>query len=302
MPLGPAPTPSPAPSSGEVLAVLGPGVLGRSAAQWAAQCGLAVRVLGRDQAHAERGLRTIEAQWAKAQARGRLNAAVIAEARARLSAVPFGPDALTGATILLEALPEDPALKAPLLRQAAAWGGPDLLLLSGTSSLAISSLDEAATLNGRLVGFHLFVPVPRMAVVEMAVAPGTSHGLVDRAKALGLALGKRVVQVRDQPGFAAARMALAQGLEAMRLLEAGVASAEDLDALMTLGYGHPMGPLALSDRVGLDLRLRIAQGLVEAGASRFEPPEILRSKVQEGALGGKAGQGFFPYDPSEEAP
>jgi 3-hydroxybutyryl-CoA dehydrogenase len=223
-------------------------------------------------------------------------------ARSHLSAAPLSAEALADAGILLEALPEDAGLKAPLLRQAAAWARPGALLLSGTSSLAISSLGAAAGLGGRLLGFHLFVPVPRMGVVEMAVAPGTPQPLVDRARALGVALGKRVVQVRDQPGFAAARMALAQGLEAMRLLESGVASAEDLDALMTLGYGHPMGPLALSDRVGLDLRLRIAQGLADAGEPRFAPPDLLRARVQEGALGCKAGQGFFPHDPAEEAP
>jgi 3-hydroxybutyryl-CoA dehydrogenase len=113
---------------------------------------------------------------------------------------------------------------------------------------------------------------------------------------LALTLQKRVVQVRDQPGFAAARMALAQGLEAMRLLEAGVASAEDLDALMTLGYGHPIGPLELSDRVGLDLRLRIAEGLTASGEDRFQPPGLLRAKVDEGTTGSKAGRGIYGWD------
>jgi 3-hydroxybutyryl-CoA dehydrogenase len=135
-----------------------------------------------------------------------------------------------------------------------------------------------------------------MAVVEVAVAPHTPQAWVDRAHALGQTLRKRVVQVRDQPGFAAARMALAQGLEAMRLLEAGVASAEDLDALMVLGYGHPIGPLELSDRVGLDLRLRIAQGLAEAGEHRFSPPPVLQAKVASGATGAHDGRGFFDWD------
>ena len=149
---------------------------------------------------------------------------------------------------------------------------------------------------GRLVGFHLFVPVTRMAVVEMAVPAGTPQIWVDGARGLALALKKRVVQVRDQPGFAAARMALALGLEAVRLLEAGVATAEDLDALMTLGYGHPVGPLELSDRVGLDLRLRIAEGLSASGGDRFQPPSLLRAKVGERATGLKAGRGFYTWD------
>lgn len=281
-----------------VLAILGPGALGLSAAQWAAECGLEVRLLGRDLDHARRGLAEVERRWEADLRKGRLAAELRKQALARLRPAPFGPGAMEGVDILLEALPEDPALKAPALAAASAWAGAGLLPLSGTSALPISGLAAAAGLQDRLLGFHLFVPVPRMAVVEIAVPPGASAAQVDRARALGLALRKRAVVVKDQPGFAAARMALAQGLEAMRLLEAGVASAEDLDALMTLGYGLPMGPLELSDRVGLDLRLRIAEGLHRAsGDPRFEPPAILREKVAEGATGREAGRGFYTWDP-----
>ncbi len=281
-----------------VLAILGPGALGLSAAQWAAECGLEVRLLGRDLDHARRGLAEVERRWEAAFRKGRVAAEILEQASARIRPAPFGPGALEGVDILLEALPEDSAVKVPALAAAAAWGGAGLLPLSGTSALPIADLAAAAGLQGRLLGFHLFVPVPRMAVVEIAVPPGVSAAQVDRARALGLALRKRTVVVRDQPGFAAARMALAQGLEAMRLLEAGVASAEDLDALMTLGYGHPVGPLELSDRVGLDLRLRIAEGLHRAsGDPRFEPPAILREKVAEGATGREAGRGFYIWDP-----
>jgi 3-hydroxybutyryl-CoA dehydrogenase len=203
---------------------------------------------------------------------------------------------LDAVSVFLEALPEDPDLKVPALASAARWGNPDLLLLTGTSALPVSDLAARSGSTGRLVGFHLFVPVTRMAVVEMAVPTGTAQIWVDGARGLASALQKRVVQVRDQPGFAAARMALAQGLEAMRLLEAGVATAEDLDALMTLGYGHPIGPLELSDRVGLDLRLRIAEGLTGSGEDRFQPPSLLRTKVDGQATGLKTGQGFYAWD------
>jgi 3-hydroxybutyryl-CoA dehydrogenase len=279
------------------LAILGPGALGLSAAQWAAECGLETRLLGRTRAHAEAGLLEIHRRWDRALAKGRLSAEARDQAFSRLTAAAFDTTALEGVSALLEAIPEDPALKALALASAARLGHPDLLLLSGTSALPISDLAQRAGLTGRLVGFHLFVPVPRMAVVEMAVAPNTVQAWVDRARSLGLTLRKRVVQVRDQPGFAAARMALAQGLEAMRLLEAGVASAEDLDALMTLGYGHPVGPLELSDRVGLDLRLRIADGLEASGENRFHPPTLLRTKVATGATGLKARAGLYPWDP-----
>ena len=278
------------------LGILGPGVLGCSAAQAAAERGLSVRLLGRDLAHAAAGVAAINRRWERAVAAGRMAPAAALAASAALCPSAFGPEALEGLSALLEALPEAPAPKASVLANAAQLGGPNLLLLSGTSSLPISDLARRAEVEGRLVGFHLFVPVARMGVVELAVPTDTATPWVDRARNLGRALGKRVVQVRDQPGFAAARMALAQGLEAMRLLEAGVASAEDLDALMTLGYGHPVGPLELSDRVGLDLRLRIAEGLVAGGESRFSPPLLLQAKVASGETGTRSGQGFFAWD------
>lgn len=279
------------------LAILGPGVLGLSAAQWAAECGVEVRLLGRDPGHAERGLRQVEDRWTTATRKGLLTPTEVDRARGRIQAKAFGPRALDGVSALLEALPEALNDKTAALVSAGVWGAPDLLLLSGTSALPISDLAEAAGLQGRLLGFHLFVPVPRMGVVEIAVPPGMPEALILRAQTLGQSLRKRVVTVKDQPGFAAARMALAQGLEAMRLLEAGVATAQDLDALMTLGYGHPVGPLELSDRVGLDLRLRIAEGLfLASGDPRFAPPGLLREKVARGETGRAAGQGFFPWD------
>ncbi len=254
-------------------------------------------MLGRDQGHAEVGLREIHARWDQALAKGHLSREVRDHGAALLSAAAFSSESLEGVSAFLEALPEALDLKAPPLTAALRWGSANLLLLSGTSALPIAELAQRVGAEGRLLGFHLFVPVPRMAVVEMAVPAGTSQAWVDRARSLGLALQKRVVQVRDQPGFAAARMALAQGLEAMRLAEAGVATAEDLDALMTLGYGHPVGPLELSDRVGLDLRLRIAEGLIANGEDRFLPPRLLQAKVASGSVGLKSGQGFHTWMP-----
>jgi len=279
------------------LAILGPGALGLSTAQWSAECGLATRLLGRDLEHAQAGVCEIHRRWQRSCAKGRLSLEARDRCMERLGAAPFTASALEGVSALLEALPEDAGLKVPVLASAALWGSSDLLLLTGTSSLPVSGLARQSGLAGRLVGFHLFVPVPRMGVVEMAVPTGTPPVWVDGARALAQVLHKRVVQVRDQPGFAAARMALALGLEAIRLVEAGVASAEDLDALMTLGYGHPIGPLELSDRIGLDLRLRIAEGLAASGEARFQPPALLRTKVTEGNTGLKAGQGFFGWEP-----
>jgi 3-hydroxybutyryl-CoA dehydrogenase len=272
-------------------------VLGLSTAQHAAECGLEVRLLGRDEDHAQKGCATLASRWEVAVQKGTLLPQAAAEARGRVHPMAFGAEAMEGVAVLLEALPEVADQKAEVLAKAASLGHQDLLLLSGTSALPISNLATCAGLSGRLLGFHLFVPVSRMPVVEVAVPPPTDTNLLNRARSLGEALRLRVVVVKDQPGFAAARMALAQGLEAMRLLEAGVASAEDIDALLTLGYGHPVGPLELSDRIGLDLRLRIAEGLFQStGDSRFEPPGILRSLVTEGATGRKAKRGFYTWD------
>ncbi len=279
------------------LGILGPGVLGCSTAQWAAECGLEVCLIGRDPAHAAGACREVERRWDAAVAKGRMPDADARAARARLSAHGFGRAPLQDLDALLEALPEDPDAKASALAAVAALAPRNLLILTGTSSLPVGRLAKQAGLQGRLLGFHLFVPVSRMHVVELASPADAPTCLLAQAEALAGRLGKRVVRVQDQPGFAAARMALVQGLEAMRLLEAGVASAEGLYLLMTQGYGHPVGPLELSDRVGLDLRLRIAEGLHAAtGEARFRPPDLLQEKVARGETGTRAGQGFFRWD------
>lgn len=264
-----------------ILAILGPGTLGCSLARHAVSRGISVRLVGRDAGHAGRALDRMKARG--------LDTSRIA--------IATGPEAFTGADAVLEALPEDAALKAAAWRGLAPLLPAGALRLTGSSSLPVADLDAAAGLEGRLMAFHLFVPVGRMGVVELVAPEGVPAQDRARAASLAAALDLRLVPVKDGPGYAAARMALAQGLEAMRLLEAGVASAEDLDALLVLGYGHPVGPLELSDRVGLDLRLAIAERIFEeTGDARFEPPRILREKVAEGALGRKAGRGFLAWD------
>jgi 3-hydroxybutyryl-CoA dehydrogenase len=252
--------------------------------------------VGRDQDHAEQGVAKVDRRWQAAIGKGALPVETYREMRGRLCARPFGAEAFEGVSTVLEALPEGLRPKVLALTALARWSAPRTLLLSGTSAIPISALAEPSLVSGRLLGFHLFMPVPRMALVEVAVPLGAPQHLVDRARELAGLLHKRVVLVRDQPGFAAARMALAQGLEAMRLLESGVATAEDLDALLTLGYGHPMGPLELSDRIGLDLRLRIAEGILASGESSYAPPAILKELVARGDIGRKSGQGFYAWD------
>ncbi|HTL97345.1 MAG TPA: 3-hydroxyacyl-CoA dehydrogenase family protein [Holophagaceae bacterium] len=265
-----------------ILAILGPGVLGRSLARHAASKGFTVRLVGRDEEHARRALADIGARGTDVS---------------RIRAMGCAAEAFEHAQIVLEALPEDPDQKAAAWRGISAWLPEEALRLTGSSALPVARLDAASGLGGRLVGFHLFVPVGRMGIVECVVPESVPESDRDRVASLAFALDLRLVQVKDGPGYAAARMGLSQGLEAMRLLEAGVATAEDLDALMVHGYGHPVGPLELSDRIGLDLRLAIAERLFsETGDPRFEPPGLLRRKVEEGCLGRKTGQGFFAWE------
>lgn len=263
------------------LAILGPGVLGQSLAKHAAHQGLAVRLIGRD---ADR-LRSVAES---------INAT---SPSVPVVASPSWTDALEGAEAVLEALPERLDLKAPALARLAAETSEATLLLTGSSGIPLADLRLAAGLARPLLGFHLFVPVRRMRVVELIQESDTPEPLRHRAEQLAERLGLKVCAVRDQAGYAATRMALVQGLEAMRLLEGGTARAESLDALMTQGYGHPCGPLELSDRIGLDLRLALAEQLhARTGDPRFEAPTLLRRLVAQGSLGRKSGQGFYAWN------
>jgi len=279
----------------DTLAIIGPGTLGRALASWASLRGLLVRLAGRDLDHSREGLRAIEAGWERGLAKGSLDQEAVSRALKGLRACGTWDEALEGAGTVLEALPESLPCKI------GAWALLDracgqALRLTGSSSLPLRAIRAGAGMQGRLLGFHLFLPLERMDVVELVSEHGTPPALLERAGALAGSLDRGVVPVRDGAGYVASRMALAQGLEAMRLLESGAADAEGLDALMVRGYGHPMGPLELSDRIGLDLRLAIARGIFEAtGDPSFQPPAILESLVARGCLGVKSGRGFHTW-------
>ncbi len=280
------------------LAILGPGNLGLSLARHAVERGLEVRLLGRDLAHAEAGVRRVLTQWKRAVSEGRLEPMVFHSRACRLRAMARWEEGIAGASALLEALPEDLALKAEHWgRMAAAWPR-DVLQFTGSSSLPASLIRREAELGPGLQNFHLFVPVHRHLLVELATPPDTPGRLATAAHHFATELGLQVVSIREGKGLAASRMGLAQGLEAMRLLQEGSGSALDLDHLMTLGYGHPCGPLELSDRIGLDLRLAIARFIhASTGDPSFVPPRILEEMVAKGELGRKSGRGFFSWTP-----
>lgn len=202
--------------------------------------------------------------------------------------------ALAGCALVVEAVPELLGLKHEVLRRAAS-AAPDAALASNTSSLPIDALADALPDPSRLVGLHFFNPVPVSSLVEVVVGARTAPGLVDDARRWVAALGRTAITVRDSPGFASSRLGVALALEAMRMLEDGVASAQDIDTAMTLGYRHPVGPLRTTDVVGLDVRLHIAEHLERELGPRFTPPQVLRDKVAAGELGRKTGQGFYTW-------
>ncbi|MFC9918352.1 3-hydroxyacyl-CoA dehydrogenase family protein [Agromyces binzhouensis] len=201
-----------------------------------------------------------------------------------------------GSDLVVEAVPEDLDLKVDALTRVEAVLGADAALASNTSSISIDGLAGRLDRPEQFLGLHFFNPVPASALVEIVRGAATDGALVEEARGWVEAIGKAPIVVHDAPGFASSRLGVALGLEAIRMLEEGVASAEDIDTAMVLGYKHPVGPLRLTDLVGLDVRLGIAEYLAGELGDRFEPPALLRRMVAEGKLGRKTGEGFHLWD------
>lgn len=205
------------------------------------------------------------------------------------------PDVLANAGLVIEAVPEDTELKTKVLATIENVTTDHTWIGTNTSSLSIDGLAQLLQRPERFVGLHFFNPVPASALVEIVVGAKTAPELVQAARAWVVQLQKTAITVTDAPGFASSRLGVAIALEAMRMLEAGVATADDIDTAMTLGYKHPMGPLRTTDVVGLDVRLAIAEHLASELGSRFEPPALLREMVARGELGRKTGRGFYDW-------
>ncbi|WP_150462232.1 3-hydroxyacyl-CoA dehydrogenase family protein [Nesterenkonia ebinurensis] len=198
--------------------------------------------------------------------------------------------------LVVEAVPEKWEIKVASLQKAEAALGADAWLATNTSSISVTQLGEQLERPGRFCGLHFFNPVPASKLVEVVLAAQTSSELEGLARTWVLGLDKTPVVVKDAPGFASSRLGVAIGLEAIRMVEEGVASAQDIDNAMVLGYKFPIGPLALTDIVGLDVRLGIAEYLHSTLGERFEPPQLMRDMVARGELGRKTGKGFYTYD------
>jgi 3-hydroxybutyryl-CoA dehydrogenase len=239
----------------------------------------------------------------KGVAKGAMTAEAAAAAKARLRTEADLAKAAAGADLVVEAVFEDLALKKGIFARLHAAAPAGAILATNTSSLPVTEIGAATGRPDRVLGMHFFNPVPLMPLLEIVRTAATADAVVEAARAAGVRMGKQCIVVKDSPGFATSRLGLAIGLEAMRMLEEGVGSAEDIDRAMELGYRHPMGPLRLTDLVGLDVRLAIAEHLAKTlGTDRFAPPAILRKLVADGHLGKKTGRGFYRWEGDKAHP
>lgn len=275
--------------------VLGAGTMGNGIAQVLAQAGLDVVLYDIAEEPLLHGLANVDRMLAKAMEKGRMSEDSAKATRKRISMSTDIAEACSGAHVVVEAVPEKLELKRSLLLQVEEQVSQETLLASNTSSLSIDAIASALHNPSRFLGMHFFNPVPIMKLLE--VVTGSKTADADRSLAVALAhrLGKEPIVVTDSPGFASSRLGVCIGLEAMRMFEEGVASAEDIDKAMVLGYRHPMGPLRLTDLVGLDVRLGIAEYLEQELGPRFAPPQVMRDMVAAGKLGQKSGEGFYSW-------
>lgn len=269
--------------------------MGRGIAYLSAVAGFDTVIFDVDAAALDAAKAAIDSTLRRGVEKGKLTEAAAAEAGERVHAVPDLEPAVSGADLIIEAVPESFELKEELFAQADLFCGPETILASNTSSLSISKLAGTVERRDRFVGMHFFNPPHVMKLIEIVRGERTSDETIEQVSGVAAAMGKTAIVVRDSPGFATSRLGVAIGLEAIRMLEEGVASAEDIDRAMELGYNHPMGPLRLTDLVGLDVRLGIAEYLAATLGPRFEPPQLLRDLVAQGKLGKKTGEGFYRW-------
>ncbi len=280
-----------------IVAVIGAGTMGHGIAYVAALAGCRVCLTDASPEQLARAIQHIERAFDKAIEKGKCSSDQRNKALERLTTVSSAGECAADATIVIEAIPERLDLKQTLFATLERVVSAETLLASNTSSLSIGEIAAPLAHPDRALGMHFFNPVPVMKLLEVVRGPATSDEAVARARAFASLVGKEAIVVRDTPGFASSRLGVVLGLEAIRMLEQGVASAADIDRALELGYNHPMGPLRLTDLVGLDVRLAIAEHLhAKLGEDTYRPPQLLRDKVARGELGKKSGQGFYRWE------
>jgi 3-hydroxybutyryl-CoA dehydrogenase len=285
-----------APQTIETVGVIGAGTMGHGIAQVAAAAGYKVLLRDVDRDSLARGIQAIERNLAKGIQLGKLTEDDRDSTLQHIHGTTKLAE-IANADLIVEAAPEQLELKQEILREVETHSSKAFIFATNTSSLSITEIARASERPQNVVGMHFFNPVHIMRLVEIVVGKATGDDTVETVREFGRRLRKEPIIVRDVPGFASSRLGVALGLEAMRMLEQGVASAKDIDTAMELGYNHPMGPLKLTDHVGLDIRLNIAEYLYrELGSETFRPPEVLRRLVKEGKLGKKTGEGFYDWN------
>ena len=285
-----------APQSIETIGVIGAGTMGHGIAQVSAAAGYRVVLRDVDRESLARGIQSIERNLNKVIQLGKLTEADCDSTLQHIHGTTHLEE-VAAADLIIEAAPERLDVKQELLGQVEQYSSREFIFATNTSSLSITEIAKTSQRPWNVVGMHFFNPVHLMRLIEIVVGKATNDGTVATVEEVARKLRKEPIIVRDVPGFASSRLGLALGLEAMRMFEQGVASAKDIDTAMELGYNHPMGPLKLTDLVGLDVRLNIAEYLYrELGSETFRPPEILRRMVAEGKLGKKTGEGFYQWN------
>lgn len=279
------------------VAVVGAGTMGHGIAQVSAAAGFTTSMFDPQPGAADAGRSKVEANLTKGIAKGKVTEEQRTQTLDRLSATEEFEAAVSGADLVIEAVPEKLELKHSVFSDAAKLVSSDAVLATNTSSLSIDAIAAAVPNPERVIGAHFFNPVHIMKLLEIIVGPKTSEAVYTRLAEFGAAIGKQTIRIKDSPGFATSRLGLVIGLEAIRMVEQGVGSPADIDKAMTLGYGFPMGPLRLTDLVGLDVRLHIAEYLSEKleDGAHFKPPKLLAAMVAEGKLGKKSGRGFYEW-------
>jgi 3-hydroxybutyryl-CoA dehydrogenase len=275
--------------------------MGHGIAQVAAAAGYDVVMRDVDDAAVQRALNAIERNLAKGVQLGKVTEAQRIETLQRIRTTTDIAE-LSESDLVIEAAPENLELKQKLLRETEKLVRGDCIFATNTSSLSITEIAKVSSRAANVVGMHFFNPVHIMRLVEIVLGNETSDETTAAVREVTERMKKEPIIVRDVPGFASSRLGVTLGLEAMRMVEQGVASARDIDTAMELGYNHPVGPLKLTDMVGLDVRLSIAEYLHGALKSEtFRPPDILRRMVSEGKLGKKTGEGFYKWNEPEQA-
>jgi len=289
-----------APQTIETIAVIGAGTMGHGIAQVAGGSTFQVILYDVSREALARGIQAIEKNLSKGINLGKLTEEDCDRALQQIHGTTNLMECAE-ADLIIEAAPEELELKQDILRELEANSNYPFIFASNTSSLSITEIAKVSRRPQDVIGMHFFNPVHIMRLVEIVVGDKTSEATIQTTRDVGKKMRKEPIVVKDVPGFASSRLGVVLGLEAMRMLEQGVASAHDIDTAMELGYNHPMGPLKLTDLVGLDVRLNIAEYLHrELGSESFRPPEVLRRMVNEGKLGKKTGEGFYDWRDEQE--